>query len=134
MVVTDTLPRPKRDRMTEYLITITGDETVWDARTTDERRVVGDAHREFAAALTARGHRAVVGGELTPLARAKVVRRTAAGVIVTDGPYAEANEQIGGFYLVESDDLDDLLEIVGTLALTEPVVEVRPILDRTEGA
>jgi hypothetical protein len=120
--------------MTEYLITIPGDEAVWDARSDDENRAVGDAHREFAASLTARGHRAVVGGELAPLARAKVVRRTAAGVIVTDGPYAETNEQIGGFYLVESDDLDDLLEIAGTLARTEPVVEVRPVLGRTEGA
>jgi hypothetical protein len=120
--------------MTEYLITIPGDEMVWDARTDDENRAVGDAHRQFAEALTARGHRAVVGGELTPRAEAKVVRRTAAGVIVTDGPYAEASEQIGGFYLVESDDLDDLLEIVGALARTEPVVEVRPVLGRTEGA
>jgi hypothetical protein len=119
--------------MTEYLITILGDEAVWDARTVDENRALGEAHREFAAALTARGHRVIVGGELSPLARAQVVRRTPAGVLVTDGPFAETNEQIGGFYVVESDDLDDLLEIVGGLARTEPVVEVRPILGSVEG-
>jgi hypothetical protein len=120
--------------MTEYLITIPGDEAVWDARTDADHRLVGDAHRAFVAALTARGHRVSAGGELTALAEARVVRRTDRGSLVTDGPYAEATEQAGGFYLVESDDLDDLLEIVGTLALTEPVVEVRPILDRPEGA
>jgi hypothetical protein len=126
--------RDRRGRgMTEYLITIPGDEAVWDARTADDIRALGDAHREFAAALTARGHRVVAGGELTPLARAKVVRRTPAGVLVTDGPYTETNEQIGGFYLVESDDLDDLLEIVGGLTGTEPVVEVRPVVGSVEG-
>ena len=74
------------------------------------------------------------GGELTPLAQAKVVRRTDRGTLVTDGPYAESAEQVGGFYLVESDDLDDLLAVVGELARTEPIVEVRPIHGRDRAA
>jgi hypothetical protein len=119
--------------MTQYLITIPGDEAVWEARTDDDNRVVGNAHRDFVAALTARGHRVSAGGELTPLAQAKVVRRRDRGTILTDGPYAETKEQMGGFYLVESDDLDDLLEIVSALAMTEPVVEVRPVLQHTSG-
>ena len=119
--------------MTEYLITIPGDEAVWDARTDDDNRVVGDAHRDFVAALTARGHRVGAGGELTPLAEAMVVRRTDRGSFVTDGPYAESAEQAGGFYLVESDNLDDLLAIVGELVRAEPVVEVRPVRGHTSG-
>jgi hypothetical protein len=119
--------------MTEYLITIPGDEAVWDARTDEDNRLVGNAHGAFVAALTARGDRVTARGELTALAHAKVVRRTRDGFLVTDGPYAESREQIGGFYLVETDDLDGLLEIVGTLAQAEPVVEVRPILGRTSG-
>ena len=113
--------------MTEYLITIPGDEAVWDARTEDDNRRVGDAHSAFVKALTARGHHVRAGGELTPLAEAKVVRRSDRGSFVTDGPYAESAEQAGGFYLVESDDLDDLLAIVGDLTRDEPVVEVRPV-------
>src|ERR1700710_117781 len=101
--------------MTEYLITIPGDEAVWDARTQDDRRAVGEAHRDFVATLTKRGHQVSAGGELTALAEAKVVRRKDRGTLVTDGPYAEASEQVGGFYLVESDDLDDLLAIIGQL-------------------
>jgi hypothetical protein len=120
--------------MTEYLITIPGDEAVWDARTDDEKRAVGEAHAGFATALTERGHRVMAGGELTPRAEAKVVRRSHRGSLVTDGPYAEAAEQVGGFYVVESDDLDDLLAIAGRLVRTEPVVEVRPIIDRTSAA
>lgn len=117
--------------MTEYLITIPGDEAVWDARTDDENRAVGEAHRAFVEGLTARGHSVSAGGELTALSQAKVVRRTDRGSLVTDGPYAESAEQAGGFYVVESDDLDDLLKVVGDLVQTEPVVEVRPVLGRT---
>jgi len=53
--------------MTEYLITIPGDEAVWDARTVDDNRRVGDAHSAFVKALTARGHHVRAGGELTRL-------------------------------------------------------------------
>ena len=84
--------------MTEYLITIPGDETVWDARTDDEKAGRRRAHGGFVAGLTARGHRVNAGGELTPLAEAKVVRRSDRGSLVTDGPYAESAEQVGGFY------------------------------------
>ncbi len=119
--------------MTEYLITIPGDEAVWDARTDEDNRRVGDAHRAFVAALTARGHRVHAGGELAPLAEAMVVRRTDRGSFVTDGPYAESAEQAGGFYLVESDDLEDLLALVGELVGAEPVVEVRPVRGHTNG-
>ena len=45
---------------------------------------------------------------------------------ITDGPYAETVEQLTGFYIVESDDLDDLLEICKVLGEDEGVIEVRP--------
>jgi hypothetical protein len=120
--------------MTEYLITIPGDEAVWEARNDADNGAVANAHRDFVATQTARGHRVIVGGELTALAEAKVVRRSAQGYGVTDGPYVETNEQMGGFYLVESADLDGLLAVCGALSLVEPVVEVRPVVGRTEGA
>ena len=118
--------------MTEYLITIPGDEAVWDARTDEENRAVGEAHGAFVAALAARGHTVGASGELTPQSEARVVRRTHRGSLVTEGPYAETNEQIGGFYVIESDDLEDLLAVVGQLVAAEPVVEVRPIRGHTD--
>ena len=45
---------------------------------------------------------------------------------MTDGPYAEAAEQLTGFYLVETDDPDDLLEVCKVLAEGESLIEVRP--------
>ena len=68
------------------------------------------------------------GAELSTWKQAHAIRRGPNGTaLVTDGPYAESAEQAGGFYLVESDDLDDLLAIVGELTRDEPVVEVRPV-------
>jgi hypothetical protein len=46
-------------------------------------------------------------------------------VSITEGPYAETVEQVTGFYLVESDDLDDLLQVCGLIAGTGLPIEVR---------
>ena len=77
--------------------------------------------------LEERGHRMTGGAELAPLAEAKVVRGTRDAVTVTDGPYAETVEQLTGFYLVETDDLDDLLNLCGLLSEGDPI-EVRACL------
>ncbi|MDY7104793.1 MAG: YciI family protein [Actinomycetota bacterium] len=69
-------------------------------------------------------------GALTDAASATVVRATDGQVSMTDGPYAEAKEQIGGFTIIEAADLDEALEWArkGSEACLWPV-EVRPFLD-----
>ena len=57
------------------------------------------------------------------------MRNGADGVVVTDGPYAETVEQLTGFYIVDTDDLD-LLQVVGVLAGAE-AIEVRPTVDHS---
>ena len=68
-------------------------------------------------------------GALTDAASATVVRATDSEVSMTDGPYAEAKEQIGGFSVIEAADLDEALEWArkGSEACMWPV-EVRPFL------
>jgi hypothetical protein len=52
---------------------------------------------------------------------------------VTDGPFAETREQLGGFYLVEADDLDHAIQLAGRIpSAREGCVEVRPIMRRSE--
>ena len=63
-------------------------------------------------------------------AAATVVRGTAEGVSLSEGPYAETVEQLGGFYLKETDDLPDLLQLVKIISDGEPV-EVRPTVAGT---
>ena len=55
-------------------------------------------------------------------------------VTVTDGPYAETVEQLTGFYVVDTDDLDDLLQVAGVLAGAGGVVEVRGTVDHSGNA
>lgn len=124
--------------MTEYIVLIPDSEADWAAKDQAERDRVYGRHREFAAALAERGHTVTGGAELTPVAQARVVRRGPGGLEVTEGPYAESTEQLSGFYVVESDDLDDLLQCVGILvdaeAGAEGAIEVRPCVDHSGGA
>lgn len=118
--------------MTTYVVLLPGDESVWEAASEEERALVFERHAEFSRLLEERGHRVTAGEELTHSRTAKVVRaRPEGGVTVTDGPYAETVEQLGGFYVVESDDLDDLLEICGVLADADGGVEVRAAVDHS---
>ena len=119
--------------MTEYAILLTGDENRWANATPEERAATFARHDRFTVALGERGHTVTGGAELEHSRGAKVVRGTSGAVSVTDGPYAwghlplagEAAEQLGGFYLVNSDNLDDLLDVCGTLADGDGAIEVR---------
>ena len=70
-------------------------------------------------------------GTLTPSGSATVVRASEGGVSMTDGPYAEAKEHIGGFTVIEAADLDEALEWArkGSDACMGWPVEVRPFQD-----
>jgi hypothetical protein len=102
--------------MTQYVILLPGDEARWQAATEAERAAAYDRHRRFMDLLQERGHRLIGGAELTHSREARVVRGELDAVTVSEGPYAETVEQLTGFYGVESDDLDDLLNLCGLLA------------------
>jgi hypothetical protein len=116
---------------TTYAVLLPGDESMWEAATPEHRAETYATHEKFAALLAERGHTVTGGAELTHSRRARVVRRTDAGLEVTDGPYAETVEQLTGFYLVETADLDDLVQVVGMLAGPEGGVEVRAVVDHS---
>ena len=113
--------------MTTYAVLLPGDEDRWAAASPEERAETYARHGQFTTALGERGHQVVGGAELSHSREAKVVRGTPDRMVVTDGPYAEAAEQLTGFYLVESGDLDDLLQVCALLSGAE-AVEVRACL------
>lgn len=117
--------------MTTYAILLPGDEATWESATEEQRAAMYAKHGEFARALEERGHKVTGGAELTHSRGAKVVRRDGDAITVTDGPYAETVEQLTGFYVVETDDLDDLLEVCGILAGPEGALEVRATVDHS---
>ncbi|MGA9749320.1 MAG: YciI family protein [Nocardioides sp.] len=116
---------------TTYVILLPGDESGWESATPEHRAAVFARHDEFSRLLAERGHTVTGGAELTHSRDAKVVRAGEGGLSITDGPYAETVEQLSGFYVVESSDLDDLLQIAGVLADGEGVVEVRTAVDHS---
>ena len=69
----------------------------------------------------------VFGAGLAPASTATVVRSTAGDVSMTDGPYAESKEQMGGFYIIDAPDLDSALDWASQAsAACERPIEVRP--------
>jgi len=115
--------------MTTYAILLPGDEDAWAGATPEERAATYGEHDRFSRTLEERGHRIVGGAELAHSREARVVRDGDDGPVVSDGPYAELAEQLTGFYLVESDDVDDLASVCGILAASGDAVEIRACLD-----
>lgn len=75
----------------------------------------------------------VFAGGLHPPTTATVVRVQDGGVLVSDGPFAEAKEQLGGFWIVKATDLDAALAWAGEAAAAcQGAVEVRPFQDEPE--
>jgi hypothetical protein len=109
----------------EYALLIYGDEKVWESRTEAEARENHERHQRFFRLLQERN--AMRGGaELNPSSTATTVRDGGGDVAVTDGPFAEAGEQLGGFYIVEAADIDEAIALAKELP--EGIVEVRPIV------
>ena len=111
--------------MAKYVVLIPAAESAWEATPQEEKDRVYAAHTEFAKLLAERGHTFVEGAELVPSGQAKIVTGSLDQVSVTDGPYAEAAEQLSGFYVIDTDDLDDLLRCVGRICSAEGRLEVR---------
>lgn len=118
--------------MTEYVVLLMGDAERWWDLPEEERAAGYAAHEKFTAQLVEHGHRITGGAELHRSSEARTIAPHAS--TVTEGPWAETREQVGGFYLVESDDLDDLLDCCLLLAATGDAVEVRRCVQPEERA
>ncbi len=114
--------------MTTYVVLLIGDESRWDRATPEERLATYGRHEEFSRQLAARGHTITGGAELAHSRAAVRLQGTGADAIVGEGPYTESVEQIGGFYLVDSDDLADLTECARLLADGDGAIEIREAL------
>jgi hypothetical protein len=109
-----------------YVLLLRGDEATWEAADAAAQAAAYVDHEAFAAACAERGHTVVGGEELQPAGTALVVRLGDDGVVVADGPYAETVEQLGGYYVIETDDVQDLARLVRTIMWPGDVVEIRP--------
>jgi hypothetical protein len=84
-------------------------------------------HRQFATDLAGTG-RLLAGNALRPISTATSVRVRNGKALVTDGPFAETKEQLGGFYMVEAKDLDEAVALASRIpSARHGTIEVRPI-------
>jgi hypothetical protein len=115
--------------MSRYVVMFPADNEEQRASATEEQQqATFDTDFEFGKLLEARGGAVTGGAGLTLSKEARTIRRgPRATALVTDGPYAEAAEQLSGFFLVTCDDYDQLVEAAQVLVRAHPVVEIRPI-------
>jgi hypothetical protein len=92
----------------QYLLMLHVDEAGWPEMTPAHQSQAMAAYGEFTSALT-RSKSLVANGRLAASAGAKIVRMRNGRPLVTDGPFAEAKEQVAGFYLIEAPDIEAAL-------------------------
>lgn len=120
--------------MAQYLFMIYADAAQEAAMTPDEWDAMLAAHREFAGKVTAGGGTILAGEALAPASMATTVRgQDTPTTTVTDGPFAETKETLGGFYLIETEDLDEAIGFARVLPVRSGGVEVRPVVDTSGG-
>jgi hypothetical protein len=106
--------------MAKYLILIFRDEKA-ETPVTD-----GPVDPEYLQFMDRHAGALLNGGALESTETATSVRRDG-GFLITDGPFAESKEALGGYYLIEAADLDEALEVAKDVPAPHGGVEVRPV-------
>jgi hypothetical protein len=111
----------------KYILLIYGDEQAFADAPPEEMGPVMQAYLDYGKWLADKGWQ--LGGDaLKPTTEATTVRVRGGETLTTDGPFAETKEQLGGFYLVECDNLDQAIEAAGRIpGAQQGSIEVRPI-------
>ena len=113
----------------KYMLLIYQDEPSWDAVPETERQQIYSDYRKLREELLARGQ-FVTGSQLQPISTATSVRVRDGKQFVTDGPFAETHEQLGGYFLVEAENLDEATSIAARIPSAKTgTIEVRPLVE-----
>jgi hypothetical protein len=116
----------------KYLLALISEEGGLEDATPEEMKAVMDQWTAYSQEAVDKG--AFLAGEaLQPSETVSTVKiEEGKEPTVTDGPFAESKEQLGGFYLLECKNLDDALEWAKKIPFRNGYVEVRPVQDFTE--
>ena len=110
----------------KYMLLIYADEQAW---TEDERKQCYGESTELAHTLKSKGQ-FLATSPLQPVSTATTVKVRHGKRLVTDGPFAETREQLGGYYMVEAKDLDEAIDIAGRIpGARKGTVEIRPLVE-----
>jgi len=111
----------------EYLLMIYANEALEETMSPEEMGSMLEGYGRFGAELEAAG-KIRGGNRLHPIHTATSVRLRDGEFALTDGPFAETKEHLGGYYLIEADSLDEAIEWAKKIpSVSYGTVEVRPI-------
>ena len=112
----------------QYMLLIYDTEGSMGAMTADQRNAFMGEYGAYTEGLRAAG-KFVAGDGLQPTSTATSVRVRDGERLVTDGPFAETKEQLGGYYLIEAKDLNDAIQVASRIpSVKTGSIEVRPIM------
>jgi len=113
----------------KYMLLIYHDEQGWNSISEAERGQIYLEYRKLRSELQENG-KFVTGSQLQPITTATSVRVRDGKELITDGPFAETHEQLGGYFLVEAKDLDEATSIAARIpAARNGTIEVRPLVE-----
>ena len=112
----------------QYLLLINTAEDSWASLTEAQQNEMYAAYGAFTEEIRVKG--VMVGGDqLAPSTTATTVRVRDGETLVTDGPFAETKEQLGGYYLIEAESIDEAIEWAAKIPGAQfGVIEVRPVV------
>lgn len=118
----------------KYMLLIYNSEKEWAKFSAAETQKMMGEFLQFSSEIRASGHYQA-SAPLQPTATATSVRVRNGRSLVTDGPFAETGEQLGGYYLVEARDLDEAISMASRIPSARlGTVEVRPVAPIPEPA
>lgn len=110
-----------------YLLLIYSKEADLAALSESDRNTMSNEYTEFTKSIVQAGH-FKAGDRLRPASTASTVRVRNGKTAITDGPFAETREQLGGYYLIEAKNLDEATAIAARVpGARHGSIEVRPV-------
>jgi hypothetical protein len=111
--------------MGQYVVLIYGDEAAYEAGGSELDAQVMKGHMAFSEK---HGAKLAGGNALQGVDTATSIRPEGDGFSVTDGPFLETKEALGGFYLIEAESLDEAIAVAQDIPMPAGGVEVRPVI------
>jgi hypothetical protein len=133
-IVGDETFNNKGVRKMKYILLIYDNEQAWTRIGEAEQRKIYGEYMQFTEDIKA-SRNYLAGSQLHPVATASSVRVRDGKELITDGPFAETHEQLGGYYLIEAKDLDEAAGIAARIPSARyGTIEVRPLVERSAEA
>ncbi len=112
-----------------YMLLIYEPESIWETMPESQRQAIYGEYMQFTEAIRESGHY-IAGDPLDLTSTATTVRVRDGRLSATDGPFAETREQLGGYYMIRANHLDEALSIAARIPCARTgCVEVRPVVD-----